>query len=259
MTGWLNSLSTLPLAIVLCLVVAIVAGVIFVIVTRLAAGGHAATFSAVSPGMLPPMALVFGLVIGFLAAEVWSAHSSAQQAVDREASALRSVDLLIGDFTPADRQRMDVLIRGYIDDVIAREWPAMADQDATLLVVPSQMAAALALALHLPTGDSGQVVAQREIVVALQAALDARRQRIIISDSSVNAAKWLAVFALGVLTLISVAFVHCANRATAAIAITLFACAIAVSMVMISVQDRPFAGPFRVEPTPLIQVQPPPA
>jgi hypothetical protein len=257
--GWLNSLSTLPLAAVVCLSVAIVALLIFVFVTRLAAAGHAPTFSAVSPGMLPPMSLVFGLVVGFLAAEVWSAHSSAQQAVDSEASAIRSVDMLIGDFTPADRQRMDALIRDYIDDVVDKEWPAMANQDATLLLAPPQMAAALALALHLPTSDSGQVVAQREIVARLQDALDARRQRIIISDSSVNAAKWTAVFALGILTLVAVAFVHSANRKTAALAITLFASAIAVSMMMISVQDRPFAGPFRVEPTPLIQVQPAPA
>jgi hypothetical protein len=28
---------------------------------------------------------------------------------------------------------------------------------------------------------------------------------------------------------------------------------------MIGVQDRPFAGPFKVKPTPLVQVQPPPA
>lgn len=258
MLDWLHSLSTLWLVIALALAVAIPSLLIYLIVTRLAVGERAAAFSAVSPGLLPPLALVFGLLVGFLAAEVWSDHSSAQQAVDREASAIRSVDILIGDFTPADRQRMDTLIRSYIDDVIAREWPAMADQNASLLVASPQMTAAIELALHLPTSGSGQVLAQKEIVTALENALDARRQRIIISNSSVNAAKWLAVFATGLLTLVAIAFVHSGNRLTAAIAVTLFACAIMASVLMIGVQDRPFAGPFHVKPTPLEQVRPAP-
>jgi hypothetical protein len=40
---------------------------------------------------------------------------------------------------------------------------------------------------------------------------------------------------------------------------TLFASAIAASVLMIAVQDRPFAGPFRVQPTPLVQVLPAPS
>jgi uncharacterized membrane protein len=100
------------------------------------------------------------------------------------------------------------------------------------------------------------VVAQREIVTSLDAALDARRQRIIISQSAVNSAKWAGVIALGILTLIAIACVHSANRRTTAIAMTLWAAAVVVSLLMIGVQDRPFAGPYRVKPTPLVQVEP---
>jgi hypothetical protein len=132
----------------------------------------------------------------------------------------------------------------------------MARQAATLSLVPAPQAAALRLALRLPARTSGEIVAQREIVDSLQSALDARRQRIIVSESSVNWAKWSGVLALGILTLLAIAFVHCANRQTAAIAIGLFACAVAFSILLIAVQDRPFAGPFRVEPTPLVQVEP---
>ena len=103
------------------------------------------------------------------------------------------------------------------------------------------------------------MVAQREIVTSLEAALDARRQRIIISASAVNSAKWAGVIGLGILTLIAIACVHSANRRTTAIAMTLFASAIVVSLLMIGVQDRPFAGPYQVQPTPLIQVEPRPA
>ncbi|HEV8102457.1 MAG TPA: hypothetical protein VGP69_01860 [Gaiellaceae bacterium] len=259
MIDWLHGLSIGLLAVVVCTATAIVTAAIFTIVTRLAVGKRAASFSAVSPGLLPPMALIFGLLIGFLAAEVWSDNSNAQVAVNREASALRTVNLLTRDFPGADQRRMDALIRTYIQLTITREWPAMAHQNATLLQPSPQLASALQLALSLPARNSGQVVAQREIVSSMDTALDARRQRILISESSVNWAKWAGVIGLGILTLIAVAFVHSADRGSAAIAMTLFASAIAASVLMIAVQDRPFAGPFRVQPTPLVQVLPAPS
>jgi hypothetical protein len=258
MIDWLHGLPVVSLVAVVCLATAIVTGAIFLGVSRLATAGQRDALAAVSPGMLPPMSLVFGLLVGFLAAGVWSNTSDAQQAVDREAGALRSVDLLDRDFPVADQRRLDQLVRTYIEQAVNHEWPAMAEQNATLTVAPAQLAEALKVALALPADDPGRVVAQREIVTSLEAALDARRERIIISGSEVNSAKWAGVIALGFLTLVAVACVHSPNRRTMAISMTLFAAAIAVALLMISVQDRPFAGPYRVKPTPLIQVEPHP-
>jgi len=254
--NWLHSLSIVSLLLVTCAAAALVTAAIYLIVTRLAAAGQRDALTAVSPGLLPPLALVFGLLIGFLAAGVWSNSSDAQQAVDNEASALRSVDLLDRDFPAADQRRLDLLMRSYIQQVVTHEWPAMARQNATLVAAPPQMALALQVALGLTADNPGRVVAQREIVTSLDAALDARRQRIIISESAVNSAKWAGVVALGILTLIAIACVHSGNRRTAAIAMTLWASAVVVSLLMIGVQDRPFAGPYSVQPTPLVQVQP---
>lgn len=259
MIDWLHSLSIVWLVLVVCAATALGTIAIFLTATRLAASGHRDAMAGLSPGMLPPMSLVFGLLVGFLAAGVWSNTSDAQQAVNNEASALRSVDLLDRDFPSADQQRLDQLIRSYIEEAVNREWPAMAHQNASLTVAPPQMAEAIQVALALPADNPGRIVAQREIVTSLESALDARRQRIIISESTVNSAKWAGVIGLGVLTLIAIACVHCANRRTLAIALTLFASAMVVSLLMIGVQDRPFAGPYHVKPTPLIQVEPQPA
>jgi hypothetical protein len=256
---WLHSLSIVALVVVVCAATAFVTVAIYVVVTRLAAAGQRDSLSGVSPGMLPPLALVFGLLVGFLAAEVWSTSSSAQGAVDNEGGTLRSVDLLDREFPAADQQQMDAVIRQYIQQAVTHEWPAMAHQNATLVAASPEFALALQLALKLPADTPGRLAAQREIVTSLQDAFDARRQRIIISESAVNSAKWAGAIALGIITLIVVPCVHCTNRRTAAIAMTLFASAIVVSLLMIGVQDRPFAGPFKVKPTPLIQVQPQPA
>ena len=80
------------------------------------------------------------------------------------------------------------------------------------------------------------------MVAALESALDARRQRIIVSGSRVKWAKWAGIVLLATLTLLAIAFVHSENRATTAIAMGIFASAVAVCLLLIASQDRPFAA-----------------
>jgi Protein of unknown function (DUF4239) len=234
----------------------VVAGLIWAVVGGLARGQRADTFAAVSPGMLPPLGIVFALVVGFLAAGVWNDASNARVAVNAEASALRTADLLVGSFPEPEAARMRALLRAQIKEDVDDDWPAMARRRQTLTVIPVALADALRLALQLRPQTAGQGVAQRELAVSLEKALDARRQRIIISQSRVNWAKWSGVLALAVIALVAIACVHAGRRATAAIAMGLFASAVAVSLILIVSQDRPFSGPFGIKPSPLEQVIP---
>ena len=106
---------------------------------------------------------------------------------------------------------MRLLVRRHIERAVHSEWPAMARQDASLAAIPVPLVQALDLALTVKPQTEGQSVAQREIVTALQKALDARRQRIIVSDSRINAVKWLALLGLAVVMLFGIAFVHSGN------------------------------------------------
>jgi hypothetical protein len=93
--------------------------------------------------------------------------------VDREASALRSVVLLVQAFPGEPEARMDGLVRRHIRAAVDDEWPAMAHQRATLTVVSAPLAEALQLAVGLSPRTDGQRAAQREILSSLQSALDA--------------------------------------------------------------------------------------
>src|SRR4029078_3200718 len=105
---------------------------------------------------------------------------------------------------------------------------------------------ALQLPLVLDPQNAGQTTAQREIVTALQGALDARRQRIILSESSVNWATWACVILLAILTLVAIALVHSDNRLGAALAMGLFAAAVSTSLVLIAAHAHPLTGAFAV-------------
>jgi K+-sensing histidine kinase KdpD len=99
-------------------------------------------------------------------------------------------------------------------------------------------------------------VAQREIVAALENAMDARRARINLSQSTVNWVKWSCMFAQAVCALIAIAMVHSDNRAAAAIAMGIFATGVAVCALLIASHDRPFSGEISVKPDVLLQVRP---
>jgi hypothetical protein len=255
--GWLEGLPTAWLIIVLFAGTFLVTAAIYLLAVRFAAGPHGAALGAVSPGLLSPMGLVFGLIVGFLVAGLWADLSDARDAVNREASALRSTSLVAeATFPGTTSSRINALIDRQITDAATKEWPAMADQRATLSTVPTPLAQALRLALQLNPSNQAQVTGQRELVSSIQAALDARRQRIIVSETSVNWVRWLAVVALAALTLVAIACVHAANRRTAAIAMGIFGTAVAVTLVLIAAQARPFSGEFGVKPDPLLQVAP---
>jgi hypothetical protein len=70
----------------------------------------------------------------------------------------------------------------------------MARQKASLRATPAALAEALQLVVSMTPQGPGQQIAQREIIAALGTALDARRQRIIISQAEVNSVKWWCLY-----------------------------------------------------------------
>ena len=256
MINWLLSLPTAGLIAVVLAAVYVLAAIVLLVVLRLARGDHLANMSALSPGLLSPLGVVFGLIVAFLASGIWSNASTAQSSVDTEASSLRAAVLLVQAFPPRTDEQMRVLIARQINESVRYEWPRLADGTQSLYTVPSDAAAAVHLALSLNPRTPGQVEAQRELIAQLDTALDARRQRIIVSHSQVNTVKWFGVCLLGFILLVAIACVHAARRTTAILALGIFATAVGLCLILLLSQDRPFSGPFAIKPTALIQVRP---
>src|SRR5262245_6754604 len=69
---WLYNLPVAWMALVVFAGTYLSAGVIYWVVMALAVGERARAFKAMSPGMLSPLGILFGLMVGFVAAQVWS-------------------------------------------------------------------------------------------------------------------------------------------------------------------------------------------
>jgi len=256
MNDWLHNLPIAWMALLVFGLTAFGTTAIYVVVMALSVGERARSFKAVSPGLLSPLGILFALFIAFTATQVWSDNDKATSVVDREASALRNVVILAASFPGEAETRLRKLIRSYIADAAAQEWPMMAHRTATLEVIPYSLAEALQLTLAVTPNSQGQQTAQREITTALENALDARRQRIIISQSEVNWVKWSCLCLQAVFALVAIAMVHSDNRLASVITLSLFGFGIAAALLLILAHDRPFTGQLSVKPDSLLQVMP---
>lgn len=256
MSDWVHNLPVLWMALVIFGFTYLLAVAIFAFVAALATGERAKSFKAISPGMLPVLGILFGLFVAFTAAQVWSDNDRAGAAVSREASALRAAVLLAAGLPAEQEARLRGLVRGYVEQTVKAEWPDMARQAASLKASPPALAEALQLVVGMTPQGPGQQTAQREIIAALQSALDARRQRIIVSQAEVNPVKWWCLYLQAICELLVIAAVHCDNRLASAIAMGLFATGVAASVLLIAAHDRPFTGQISISPEPLLQIMP---
>src|SRR5262245_19837304 len=128
MGNWFFNLSVPWMALIIFLAAYLIAGSVDLVVTRLAVNERAKGFKAVSPGVLPVFGILFALLVGFIAVEVWGNFDKAKTAVTTEASALRAVVLLAGAFPDEQRTRIYALVNRHIDEAVNKEWPEMAQQ-----------------------------------------------------------------------------------------------------------------------------------
>jgi hypothetical protein len=256
MSNWLHSLPVVWMALLVFGLTYLITAVIYLVVNVLAVGERARSFKAVSPGLLPPLGIIFGLFVAFTAAQVWTDNEKAKAQIDREASALRSAVILATNFSNESEIQLRELIRRYIADAVTQEWPMMAHRGATLRSTPGVLAEALKVTLALTPSSEGQKIAQREIATSLETALDARRQRIIISQSQVNVLKWACMIMQALCALVAIAMVHSDNRLASSVALGIFATGVATSILLILAHDRPFIGEIAIKPDPLLEVMP---
>ena len=254
MANWLFNLPVFWMTLVIFLGTFLVSFIIYLTVTRLAVGERAAGFRALAPGLLSPLGVIFGLLVAFTAAQVWDDYGRAEFAVANEASALRSVVLLAKGFPGESETRLRTLINRHIEAAIGEEWPKMARQQKSLKDLPVDLVEALKTALALPAADEGQKTIQREIIGALEKALDARRQRIILSHSTVTPIKWVTLLLQALAIQIAIGVVHSHSRLACAIGLALFGTGIALSILLIAAYRNPFSGDLAVSPDLLQQV-----
>ena len=83
MSDWLHSLPVLWMAILVFGFTYLITAGIYAVISVFAVGERARSFKAISPGLLPPLGIIFGLFVVFTAAQVWTDNEKAKAETDR--------------------------------------------------------------------------------------------------------------------------------------------------------------------------------
>src|SRR5215469_10174369 len=125
MNEWLHELPIVWMALLFFGVTYLVTAIIYAAIMVLATGERARAFRSASPGMLPPLGILFALFVAFTAQQVWGDNDRASAALNREASALRAAVVLAAGWPAEPQARLNALIRRYITEAANVEWPMM--------------------------------------------------------------------------------------------------------------------------------------
>src|SRR5688572_24067877 len=111
MGHWLLELPLFWMGVVIFAATYLAAGLVYWVITGLSANEtRAVAFRSLSAGMLPALGIIYGLLVGFTAAQVWADYDRAKLAVANEASGLRAVLLLTEIFPPEQASHLRSLV-----------------------------------------------------------------------------------------------------------------------------------------------------
>jgi Protein of unknown function (DUF4239) len=127
-----------------------------------------AELQTVTPGILSPLGAILGILIAFLAARVWANVDRAEEYVTQEISALRQATLIVKSLPPDVRDRVRMEIKAHLEFIVFNEWPAMAEERATLRSSPAPLEAALNALLSFSPSETNQQLAQSRAEIAIE-------------------------------------------------------------------------------------------
>jgi hypothetical protein len=197
------------------------------------------------------VAVLFGLLTGFLGYDVAERNRQAVRAVQAEAGELQNVyTLSIASVT--DMRKIRIALKAYVGAVLQDEWPTVNGLSA-----PRADAAYDELLGEVSDPAISRDASAAVHVAMLSAAVrvgTARNTRISLSTDRTSDLKWISVLMLGLITQVALTLVHLDRPRAMLAALSVFATGAIVALGLIALQEDPFDGVFRVSSAPLARL-----
>lgn len=250
MGTWIESQSASVIVVVVFGLCFAVAALVFAIVSLLSHRRVAEDLQTISPVMLTPIGVIGGLLIAFLAARVWTNVDHAYRLVAQEANAVVELAGLADELPPEIRAKVHDGARAYAAWVRAEDWPHMMAGATAIRSAPPGLIEATGALVAFDPQTTGQKVIQQSALATIERALEARRDRLLLSRQVIARSQWTVVWALYLLIMLVIGFVHMKRPVTAAVALSVFAAAFGLCMILLVINDGPFrTGGFTLGPS----------
>jgi hypothetical protein len=212
--------------------------------------GRIQTFKGVVAPFFVSTATIFGLLIGFLANDVWERNKQAERIVLAESDTLLAL-YSISAASGSDDESLRSAIRGYAYAVLEYEWPRLAMHERS----PEADAALNVLLREVATRDgSTNAAVERTMLDMALRIRAAHEERVVLSSDRTVGAKWAAVLLLALITQLALAVVHLEKERAQFAALFIFTLAAVSVLGLLAVHEAPFEPPVFVPPGPIGEV-----
>ena len=208
------------------------------------------TFRGVVAPFFSSTAVIFGLLIAFLANDIWDRNKQAERIVAIESETLIALYSL-STASGGDNQRLRTAIRAYVSAVIEDEWPRLALQQRSARTDGAVNALLKEVALPASAADAS---VQRTMLDMVLKVHNAHEDRIALASDRTIATKWLAVLLLALITQVSIAVVHLDKPRPQVAALAIFTVAAVLLLGLLAIHEAPFEPPVFVPPGPIAEV-----
>jgi hypothetical protein len=245
--AWLSLPVPLMLAALLLLEVSCAAGA-YALVTGQRTGELVRRHFPAPPVVIVPIAVMFSLLAGFLAAEIGQREASAKRCVADEARALLTIDALTLTSQSRFADVRDAAQR-YAAIAVDEEFPRFGERGESAGATAAAADLERTAARHAFDAGNAGVVADR-IMQAVLLLQQSRMERGLIRQGN-SGFQWITVLTLSLLCIVSIALTHAEKPQAAVAAWTLFIPAMVVVLGVLACRENPFNPPISVSAAPL--------
>jgi hypothetical protein len=206
-------------------------------------------FSGVVAPFFGSVAVLFSLLTGFLANEVWDRNRQANRVIMAERSALLAVHA-ISVAAAYDMNDIRAAAQRYAEALVQDEWPRMANQEGSA-TAGQALLTLLGRVSNPQVGIDAGIAAQGALLDTVLKLRSARDDRLAISGDRTDRTKWTAVLILALITQAAIGIVHLERPKAQLAALSIFSFAVVITLGLIAIRERPFDGPLRFSSGPV--------
>ncbi|MDR3537181.1 MAG: DUF4239 domain-containing protein [Acetobacteraceae bacterium] len=212
------------------------------------------TFVGIAPPFLSIPTVLFGLMAGFLASDVWNhAREAARAVLDERDGALAIESISLG--MPVNHTELDSMVHIYVRAVLSDEWAT--DDERGAPAVQSALEALVREVASPEIAKEAGTSVQGALLAAVSRIASARTTRLALVTNEADEVKWATVLGLAFLAQLGVAAVHLERPRAQIGALVIFTSCAVVTLSLIAVCERPFEGSYEVSSATLRAVLPP--
>jgi hypothetical protein len=213
------------------------------------------SFNGAVAELFSAIMVIFGILIGFVASDVWDRDRRASDAVEREGANLSTLNEL-ASAGALQTEGIRQAIRVYISAVTEKEWPSMSNDGSAAPEAQEALGGLLRTVTSAAQHTARDPYAKLDSLL-LDTALkvqNARAERLVLSAFTSESVKWACVLILALTGQITIAMLHLDRPRPHLAAMLIFTSSIVLIMALIAANEGPFQPPLYISSDPITRV-----